>query len=106
MGVVEVFSRAATGAVDASSAFSCNSTNTAVLGTYVSKGGTPAGCSLVLSGSEAGGGSVSVLLPALSLSLPMRVWYPISATVSIADGLLNRISGAGGLSSVYQVNSK
>ena len=58
----------------------------------------------MLSGSEAGGGSVSVLLPALSLTLPMRVWYPISATVSIADGLLNRISGAGGISSVYQVS--
>ena len=58
----------------------------------------------MLSGSEVGGGSVSILLPALSLTLPMRVWYPISARVSIADGLLNRISGAGGLSSVYQVS--
>lgn len=104
VGVVEVFSRAATGAADASSAFSCNSTNTAVLGTHVSGSGTPAGCTLVLNGSEVGGGSVSVLLPALSLTLPMRVWYPISATVSIADGLLNRISGADGLSSIYQVS--
>ena len=104
VGVLEVFSRAATGAADASSAFSCNSSDTAVLGTYVSESGTPAGCTLVLSGNEAGGGSVSVLLPALSLTLPMRVWYPISATVSIADGLLNRISGAGGISSVYQVS--
>ena len=104
VGVIEVFSRAATGAADVSSAFSCNSTNTALLGTYVSGSGTPAACTLVLSGSEAGGGSVSVLLPALSLTLPMRVWYPISARVSIADGLLNRISGAGGLSSVYQVS--
>ena len=104
VGVVEVFSRAGTGAADASSAFSCNSTNKAVLGTYVSGSGTPAGCTLVLNGSEVGGGSVSVLLPALSLTLPMRVWYPISATVSIADGLLNRISGADGLSSIYQVS--
>ena len=94
MGVVEVYSRAATGAADASSALNCNSTDTAVLGT--------SGCTLVLSGSEAGGGSLSVLVPALSFSLPVRVWYPISATISIADGLLNRISGVDGLSAVYQ----
>ena len=143
-----MFSRAATGASDVSSAFHCNSTDMALLGTYdnganphphltlaltrnlaltltltvtltliltltltliltlplalpLTRGG-PAGCTLVLSGREVGGGTASVLLPALSLSLHMRVWYPINATVSIGDGQLHRISGVGGLSSVYQ----
>ena len=99
IGVVEVFSRAATGAADAS--FSCSSANTTRLRTPDSDL-MLSGCAPMLSGEEADGGTVSVLLPALSLSLPLRVWYPISATVSIADGLLHRISGAGGLSSVYQ----
>ena len=97
VGVVEGFSRAATGVADASSALDCNSTNTALLGT-----GGPAGCTLVLSGRETGGGNASVLLPALARSLRVRVWYPISVSVSIGDELLHRISGAGGLSSVYQ----
>ena len=96
IGVVEVFSRAATDAADGS--FSCSSTNSTLLRTLDSD----LICAPVLSGSEADGGTVSVLLPALSLSLPLRVWYPISASVSIADRLLHRISGAAGLSSVYQ----
>ena len=95
VGVVELYSRAATSAADASSAFVCNSTDTAVLVT--------AGCTLRLSGDETGGASVSVLVSraasgALLDTLPMRVWYPLGAAISPSDAVLNLIAG----SSVYQ----
>ena len=106
VGVVEVFSRAATGALDVSSEFGCTSTNAPVLGA------TTSGCELELNGSEAGGASLSVQVSGLSSgarpyggSVPMRVWFPINVTVSIANALLRRISGPEGPTSVYQVST-
>ena len=94
VGVVEVYTRAATAAADVSSACSCSSSDTAVL--------SASGCTLQLSGSEAGGSSVSVLVSnssgALLSTLPMRVWYPTAALISLADPVLNRILGT----SVFQ----
>ena len=91
VGVVEMYSRAATGAADVSADFSCNSTDTAALGT--------SRCTLALSGSETRGAEVPVRVSrtgsgALLSMLSMRVWYPTSAVISLGDDVLNRIAGS------------
>ena len=93
--VTEFYSRAATGAADVTADFSCSSSDVAVLGT--------SGCTLQLDGNETGGAQVSVLVNstdsgALLATQPVRVWAPTSATISLGDAVLHRISG----SSVYQ----
>ena len=91
VGVVALYSRAATGAADVSAAFSCSSTDVAALGT--------SGCTLALSGAETRGAAMSVRVSntnsgALLSTLRMRVWYPTSATISLSDAVLNRISSS------------
>ena len=91
VGVVALYSRAATGAADVSAAFSCSSTDVAALGT--------SGCTLALSGAETRGAAMSVRVSntasgALLSTLRMRVWYPTSAAISLSDAVLNRISSS------------
>ena len=91
VGVVALYSRAAAGAADVSAAFSCSSTDAAALGT--------SGCTLALSGAETRGAAVSVRVSntgsgLLLSTLPMRVWYPTNAIISLSDAVLNRISSS------------
>jgi hypothetical protein len=91
VGVVAMYSRAATGSADVSAAFTCSSTDMAALGT--------SGRTLALSGAETRGAAVSVRVSstgsgALLSTLPMRVWYPTSAIISLSDAVLNRISSS------------
>ena len=91
VSVVAMYNRAATGAADVTAAFNCSSTDMAVLGT--------SGCTLALSGAETRGAEVSVRVSStgsgvLLSTLPMRVWYPTGATISLSDAVLNRISGS------------
>jgi hypothetical protein len=94
IGVVQLKNRAATSLATATSSYTCQSLDTAVVGT--------SSCNAVVTGSETAGSSAAGVRVSLTSNsavldtLQMRVWYPTTTAIAAFDSTLNRITPASG----------
>ncbi|KAJ1626334.1 hypothetical protein T492DRAFT_910200, partial [Pavlovales sp. CCMP2436] len=90
--VVEHYNRAASASATMTSAYACSSTNTSVFDVDA------ASCLVSLTASQTAG-AASTMLEVVSTTngnvtaqTPLRVWFPVAASVQVADGVLDAVT--------------